>query len=360
VLSLESARAAVLVEPQHFSQTLLPIQPMETGGWLAVEATGLSGADVQTWRGDLRGLTYPIIPGQQVVGRIASWSDDSIPFEVGTRVVVEPLIRCGTCRRCSNGLASCTRRRPANVYGLLPSTEPPGLWGGLAEYLYLDPHARLHPVSDDISAPMATFAHHLAAGRTWAVELPHLSADANLLILGPGPRGLACLFAAQEAGAGWIGVSGLDVDGDRLAMARQIGAHMTVDATREDVGSAVAHSLGSRPDIVVDATSDDPEAIHTALDVVRPGGVVVLASTKGGRTIGQFISDVIVEKQLTLVGARGASTAAYEWATKELERDSRIDQMVSHEFPVDEASRAIQAAAGLLGHEELISVAVTF
>ena len=357
---MSQVKAMMLVEPRKLAATRLPARTVESGGWLAVEATGLSGAEVQAWRGDRHNLVYPLIPGQQVVGRVADTFDDSISLPIGTRVLVEPTIRCGVCTPCERGLASCSRRKPFNAYGSLPSTEPPGLWGGLAEKMYIDPHAILHPISDDTLAEVATFAHSLAAGYTWAVELPKMQPGDRVLILGPGPRGLACLVAAQAAGASWIGITGLDHDADRLELARQMGAHLTVNVSDQDLGFAIANSLGTRPDIVIDVTSDDPEAIYTGLDMVRPGGRLILASTKGNRPLGQFFSDVIVGKEISIIGALGASSAAYTWAASQLETDPRIDDLVSHQFPLDESNRAIQATAGLLGHDELISVAVTF
>ncbi|HEX9866027.1 MAG TPA: medium chain dehydrogenase/reductase family protein [Acidimicrobiia bacterium] len=352
------ARAMMLVEPRHFSLTELSAQPALEGGWLAVEATGISGADVKVWKGEAQDVVYPLIPGHEVVGRIASVAP-TIPYPIGTRVVVEPRIHCGECHRCKLSLATCSRRRPSNSYGFIPSMEPPGLWGGLAEFLYLDPAARLHPLTDDVPAEVGTFVHPLAAGHTWAVELPSLQIGENVLILGPGPRGLACLIAAKAAGAGWVGVTGLSHDRDRLELARLLGADLAIDAERVDVGGAIAEAIGTRPDIVVDVTSDDPEALFTALDLVRSGGRVILASTKGNRAF-HFISDVLVAKQLTVRGAMGATTVGYQWATRQIETDPRIDDLVSHQFPLGEASRALQAAAGLLGREELISVAVTF
>lgn len=348
----------MLVEPRHFSLTELRTQSVETGGWLAVEATGISGADVQVWNGDARDVIYPLVPGHEVVGRIAT-EGPSIPFPVGTRVVVEPRIRCGRCRTCKQNLATCVRRRPSNSYGFIPSTEPPGLWGGLAEFLYIDPDARLHQLTDDVPAEVSTFVHPLAAGHTWAVELPKLQQGESVLILGPGPRGLACLIAAKAAGAGWVGVTGLTHDRDRLELAKRLGADLTIDAEAGDVGGAVAEALGTRPDVVVDVTSNDPEAVFTALDLVRSGGRVILASTKGNRAF-HFLSDVLISKQLTVKGAMGASSTAYQWATSQIESDPRIDDLVSHQFPLSESPRALQAAAGLLGREELISVAVTF
>lgn len=348
----------MLVEPRHFSDTRVSTPDVEQGGWLAVEATGISGSDVQVWKGEARDAVYPLVPGHEVVGRVAL-KGPNVPFDVGTRVVVEPRIRCGTCSRCQQNLATCVSRKPSNSYGLIPSTVPPGLWGGLAEYLYLDPRANMHPVTDDVPSEVATFVHPLASGHTWAVELPALSEGEGVLILGPGPRGLACLIAAKAAGAGWVGITGLSHDSDRLALAAQLGADLTIDVEHADVAGEIANALGRRPDVVIDVTSDDPEAVFTALDLVRSGGRVILASTKGNRAF-HFLSDVIVAKQLTLRGAVGATSVGYQWATAQLETDPRIDDLVSHQFPLSEAPRALQAAAGLLGREELISVAVTF
>lgn len=338
--------------------TTVSADGVEDGGWLAVEATGISGSDVQVWKGEARDIVYPLVPGHEVVGRVAI-QGPSVPYPVGTRVIVEPRIRCGICHRCRQNLATCVSRRPTNSYGMIPSIEPPGLWGGLAEYLYLDPNANLHPVTDDVPAEVATFVHPLASGHTWAVELPALRPGESVLILGPGPRGLACLIAAKTAGAGWVGITGLAHDADRLDLAGRLGADLAVDMEHGDVAAEIADELGRRPDVVVDVTSDDPEAVFTALDLVRSGGRVILASRKGNRAL-HFLSDVIVAKQLTLRGAMGASSVGYQWATNQLETDPRIDDLVSHQFPLPESARALQAAAGLLGREELISVAVTF
>lgn len=354
-----SARAMVLIEPRQLTATKIPSQPVDAGGWMAVEATAISGADVQAWHGERSEVQYPLIPGHQVVGRIAV-ADETIPYEVGTRVVVEPGIRCGRCSRCRHGLASCQFRKPSNTYGLIPSTEPPALWGGMAEYLYLDPASTIHPVTDDVPAEVATSVHSLATGHTWAVELPALQRGERVLVLGPGPRGLACVLAAKAAGAAWVGVTGLSHDEDRLALAKRLGADLTIDVERHpDLAGAIAESTGCRPDVVIDVTSDDPEAVFTALDIVRSGGRVVLASTKGNRAF-HFFSDVLIAKQLTIRGAIGASTAGYAWASALLTSDSRVDDLVSHQFPLEEGQRAMQAAAGMLGHDELIAVAVTF
>jgi threonine dehydrogenase-like Zn-dependent dehydrogenase len=350
----------MLVGPRTFSKNTLTVPEISKGGWLAIEATGISGVDVQAWKGISRLAQYPMIPGHEVVGRVASDPFGTIGFPIGTRVIVESNIRCKKCTRCRNGLSTCSAKRPTNAYGQIPSSEKPSFWGGLAETLYIDPGATLHRISDDIPASVGTFAHPLASGWTWAVEVPKLRPGQSVLVLGPGPRGLACLCAAKSAGAGWVGITGLSHDADRLELARQLGADLTIDIEQEDPASSVADSLGTRPDIIIDITGGDSEAFLTALDLVRPGGTVVLASTKGNAAVQNLFSDIILMKEITIKGSFGATSSGYHWATRHLGSQPIFDNVVSHDFPLDEAERAIQATAGMLGREQLFSVAVTF
>jgi threonine dehydrogenase-like Zn-dependent dehydrogenase len=135
---------------------------------------------------------------------------------------------------------------------------------------------------------------------------------------------------------------------------------VTIDIEQEDPASSVADSLGTRPDIIIDVTGGDSEAFLTALDLVRPGGTVVLASTKGNAAVQNLFSDIILMKEITIKGSFGATSSGYHWATRHLGSQPIFDNVVSHDFPLDEAERAIQATAGMLGREQLFSVAVTF
>ena len=84
---------------------------------------------------------------------------------------------------------------------------------------------------------------------------------------------------------------------------------------------------------------------------------MILASTKEPGL--HFFSDVIAASSRPS-GAVGASTDSYRWATQRLATDERVDDLVSHQFPLYEAQRAMKAAAGLLGHDQLNAEAVTF
>ena len=90
----------MLVEPRHFSLTELPTQDVEGGGWLAIEATGISGSDVQVWNGEAADVVYPLVPGHEVVGRIAS-DAPSIPFPTSIALVAVTAILSPSARASS-------------------------------------------------------------------------------------------------------------------------------------------------------------------------------------------------------------------------------------------------------------------
>ena len=72
--------------------------------------------------------------------------------------------------------------------------------------------------------------------------------------------------AAREAGASCIIMTGLSADHARLALARELGAHHTIDVEREDLLEAVAHHTGGfMADLVIDCASGGPATITSAI-----------------------------------------------------------------------------------------------
>src|SRR5438034_741617 len=203
-----TSRAIVQTAPRTLELRELPLPEIgPDDALLQVEACGVCGSDYEQYEAALP-VRFPVIPGHEPVGRIA---------EIG----VETLIPCGFCPNCVRGAYTlCFGHRRMNAYGYLSVDLPPGLWGGYADYLYLDPHALVHKIDDSIPPEIATFFNPLGAGFRWAVEMPGLSVGDTIVILGPGQRGLASVIAAREAGAGCIIVTGLTADERKLELAR--------------------------------------------------------------------------------------------------------------------------------------------
>ena len=89
--------------------------------------------------------------------------------------------------------------------------------------------------------------------------------------------------------------------------------------------------------------------------MVRPGGTIVLAGVKGFKPVEEFVSDLIVMKEITIKGAIGVTSSGYDRAIKLIE-SGRIDftPMHTHEFPLADAELAIRTLAREIEGDESI------
>ena len=178
------------------------------------------------------------------------------------------------------------------MYGFISSKKPPSLWGGYAEYQYLGPDSMLLPVPAGLDPVLATLFNPLGAGVRWAAQLPETKPGDVVAVLGPGIRGICAAVAAKEAGARFVMITGLGQgDADRLAQAKRFGADLTVNIETDDAVSALQKATGALADVVVDVTAKAPSALGQSIALVRPGGTVVVAGTRGSTETPGYIPD---------------------------------------------------------------------
>jgi threonine dehydrogenase-like Zn-dependent dehydrogenase len=362
---MTTSRAVVQTAPRTLEMRELPLPEIGPDeGLVRIEACGICGSDYEQYQGGLP-VKLPVIPGHEPVGRIAQIGENAakrLGVSVGDRVCVETLVPCGDCPACRSGAHRLCSGRPGtiNSYGYLGLDVAPGLWGGYADCLYLSPHALAHKIDDSVPAEIATLFNPLGAGFRWAVDMPKLQPGESILILGPGQRGLASVIAAREAGASPIIVTGLSHDAAKLALAREFGAGLTIDVEQDDLRRGVREATGNRgADVVIDVTAYSTEAVVQSIDLVRRGGRVVLAGTKGPKPVPGFYSDRIVMKELTVLGALGVDTPNYLRAIRLIEsRRYPLEKMHTHTLPLTEADRALRLLAGEEPGESAIHIAL--
>lgn len=314
---------------------------------LELEACGICGSDYEQFEGQLR-TPMPVIPGHEPLGRIARIGDRAAErwgVDVGDRVAVETMISCRHCGPCLTGSYHlCDHRR---IYSYIPLDEAPGLWGGYAQYMYLHPHSVLHRVDATLPAALAVMFNPLGAGFRWAVEMPDTQPGDTVVILGPGQRGLASVVACRAVGAGTLIVTGLEADADKLALARSFGADHTIDVENEDpVKRVKAITDGRGADVVVDVSAYATKPVADALAMVRPGGTVVLAGVKGFKAVDNFVSDLVVMKEINIKGAIGVTSSGYRAAIRLIEsRKVPLERMHTHDFDLADAELAIRTLA---------------
>jgi threonine dehydrogenase-like Zn-dependent dehydrogenase len=355
-----TTRAIVQTGPRQLDLRELPIPEIDAdSGLLRIEACGICGSDVEQYTGTIP-VRMPVIPGHEPLGvieRIGERAAKRWGVGIGDRVAVETLIPCGHCRACIDGRYQVCRGRGGMFgYAYVPLSHPPGLWGAYAEYMYLDPFSIVHPVRADLPANLAVLFNPLGAGFRWAVELPNTGPGDTVLILGPGQRGLASVIAARAAGADRIIVTGLTRDQHKLALARELGADEVIDVEREDARARVQEiTAGRGADVVVEVSSYAPQPVAEALYYVANGGRIVLAGVKGFKPVPDFVSDLIVVKEVTIRGAFGVTRRAYQSAIRLIESGRvPLAKLHTHDFPLRDAELAIRTLAGEVAGEACI------
>ena len=189
---MTDARALVLTAPRTFEIRSLSVPDPGEGGVLRVEACGLCGTDHEQYTGHLF-PGFPFVPGHEVVGVVESASEQALDrwgVDLGQRVAVEVFLSCRECEPCVAGeYRRCVKHGMADMIGFLPVDRAPGLWGGYATHLYLQPDALLLPVPDGVDAVLATAFNPLGAGVRWGRTVPGTAEGDVVAILGPGMRG---------------------------------------------------------------------------------------------------------------------------------------------------------------------------
>ncbi|RNL62454.1 alcohol dehydrogenase [Nocardioides marmoriginsengisoli] len=346
----EQVRAAVLTGPGAIELQTFPRPPTDAdSALLLVEANGICGTDVH-FRGD--GADVPRILGHEVVGRILEIGDlarERWGVEAGDRVAVEAGIACGTCRSCLDGFAQTCAARLG--YGSNVTTDvAPALWGGLSELMHLAPGSVLTKVDDAVGADVAAgWFSPLANAVDWTGETGgSVQPGQTVLVLGPGPQGLAICLAAKARGAGQVILVGLARDRHRLDAGTSLGADVVVEADVESVLEVVAaRTNGAMADVVLDV-SGNRESARTAALAVRPRGTIVAASPINTTDdVGLPLRDLIwkqVRWQGVLSNRPSAAPAAAVLLAAHAEQ---LAPLVTHRFDLAAADQAIDVVAGV-------------
>jgi threonine dehydrogenase-like Zn-dependent dehydrogenase len=164
----------------------------------------------------------------------------------------------------------------------------------------------------------------------------------TVLAIGQGPIGIILSVLARRAGATVITS---DLYPERLKIAKSLGLQNTVDASKDDVVNSIRERTEGRgADAAILAVGSNA-LIRPAMDAVRPGGRVLLfAQTQRGEVVVDPAAICVDEK--TLLGSYSASVDLQEASVQfVMNREMDLERLISHRFPLQEASRALDLAA---------------
>ncbi|MGH9908267.1 MAG: MDR/zinc-dependent alcohol dehydrogenase-like family protein [Pyrinomonadaceae bacterium] len=280
---------------------------------MRVLLSGICNTDLEIARG-YTGFKGTL--GHEFVGVVEDSPDGRL---VGQRVVGEINAGCGKCELCREGdPRHCPER---TVLGIL------GRDGAHAELLRL-PLVNLLPVPESLADEQAVFTEPLAAACGIMERTPIAKGD-KVAVMGDGKLGLLCAQVIALTGANVLLVG---KHSEKLRIAERRG-----------IETAVVDRVSKRNrefDVVVEA-SGSPTAFTTAIDLLRPRGVLGLKSTFHGTT--EINAAPIVVDEISIVGSRCGRFAP---ALDLLKNGAiEVDSLISEEYPLVSGLLAMERAA---------------
>jgi threonine dehydrogenase-like Zn-dependent dehydrogenase len=291
---------------------------------VAVEACGICGTDLQLLNVPPGHPATPgTILGHELVGRVESVGSGVRDLAVGTRVIIDPDPKCGTCDPCRAG-------RPSSCLNIVAL----GIFrdGGLAGHV-VAPAGAAHRIADFVPAPVAALAEPLACvvnGTRKAAARPGQS----VLIFGAGAIG--CLFLAVFRASGCAPIVVVEPSEARGEVARALGADDVV--APDDLRAGLAERMPRGADIVVDAVGSQlGSAIESA---AMAGRIVVFGMNATARPAIPQVQ--ITERSLSIFGTY-ITDFTFPEAIRLLESGRLVvEPMISAVLPLADAERGFE------------------
>lgn len=329
-------RAAVLHGPRDLRVQSAPVPTAGAGEVVVrVALAGLCGTDYRIWTGD-RPVAYPRVMGHEFVGRVTAVGPGVTGLREGHRVVVEPNYSCGVCPLCVEGNRNlCLARTAVGI-------DVDGCFAELARV----PARCVWPAPDGVADDALVVAEPLAVV-VRAVRRGGVGAGEATAVVGAGTLGLLALQVLRARGARVLVVTRSP---RRLELARALGAdavHALAHGPLPDVARAFSGREGV--DCVVE-TAGTAGAVNDALDLVRPGGRVVLTGLPHDPTPVAFFS--VVRREVTIIGSMIYRDEFPEAIRLLGDGAVQPEPLLTHRFRLAEIDRAFAA------HEDPASIKV--
>jgi L-iditol 2-dehydrogenase len=313
-------------------------------GWVLVkvEACGICGSDVHGMDGSTGRRQPPVIMGHEASGSIHDVAPDVSGWKIGDRVTFDSTISCGKCFYCNRGdINLCEDRRVLGV-----SCNEYRQNGAFAEYVTVPTHI-LYAIPENISFEQAAMIEAVSVA-VHATSISGVKENDTAVVIGCGMIGLLCIQALKAAGCGKV--IAIDQIEEKLELARQLGAELTLHSTDPELNRLILDETENRgADITFEVVGIEP-TVNLAIDCTRKGGTVTL--------IGNLSPEVgiplqkVVTRQLKLQGSC-ASAGEYPHCLELIASGQiKVDALISKVAPLKDGNewfhRLYNKEAGLM------------
>jgi len=326
-------KALVLEEYKRLTYKEMPEPQLGPDDVLVrVKASGICGSDVHGMDGSTGRRIPPLIMGHEAAGVIADVGSNVVQYKPGRRVTFDSTVYCGTCFFCRRGdLNLCDRRRVLGV-----SCADYRQHGTFAEYVAVPQHI-IYPLPDKITFEQSAMVEPCSVA-FHAVTITPLSLNDTAVVVGAGIIGLLVVQTLKTSGAGQI--IAVDLEPERLALARQLGADEGLNPNEDDAVAAIKKMTDNRgADVAFDAVGLNA-SLKTALGSLRKGGVLTLIGNLKSEV--ELALQTVVTGEITLRGSC-ASRGDYPACLDMIARGAvKVDPLISATAPLGDGARWFQ------------------
>ena len=305
---------------------------------LQMKASGICGSDLKFYRSPpgaaqaalgLGNLKEPFIGGHEpcgiVVARGPGVSEKEAP--TGQRVMDHHYAGCGACKHCRVGWSQLCRAG-ITVYGVTAH-------GGHAEYLKV-PVRTLVPLPEELSFAEGAAVACGTGTAYGALRRMHIAGGDTLVVFGQGPVGLSATVLGKAMG---VRVVAVETSAERLKLAKEFGADILVDSSKEDVLKMVNDvTRGEGADLSLDCTGV-AAARRAAVRCVKTWGTACYVGEGGDVTLD--VSPDLLRRQVTLIGSWTFSAMGMlECARFIADHKIPLERIFSHRWKLEQADEA--------------------
>lgn len=275
---------------------------------------GFCGSDINTFMGRNTMALNPVIPGHEVGAVIEAVGAD-VPenLKPGMVVTCNPYTNCGKCASCRNQRVNACQHN--ETLGVQRN-------GAMQEYIVLPwekviPAGNLSPRDCALIEPMSVGFHAVSRSQVTDIDV--------VMVIGCGMVGMGAIVRSVMRGATVVAA---DIDDQKLALAKRMGATYAINTKTEDVHARLSEITGGfGPDVVIEAVGSVPTYQMAINEVAFTGRVACIGYAKSEVS---FQTKYFVQKELDIRGSRNAMPSDFRAVIHYLERGTcPIDELIT-------------------------------
>ncbi|MBP2628031.1 MAG: Zn-dependent alcohol dehydrogenase [Firmicutes bacterium] len=298
-------------------------QCTESGVKIEIKWAGICGTDLHIYY-DLFRNVPPVTLCHEFSGIVTEVGTQVSKVKPGDRVVVlgSTMVRCGTCEHCKTGeYIFCATRMGMGHGGN----------GGFTRYVVVR-EDMVYKLADNVTLEIGALAEPFACAVHAIEDTTKINVGDIVYLSGPGPIGLLCLALLRAHGCKVI-IAGTDQDQLRLEIAKELGADVIVNVSKENPVDVVNRETKDQgADVVIECSGAEP-SIATCLQVVKKLGKYIQLGIAGKKVSLDY--DTLFYKQIQIYGSNSHNYRSWERVMRIFEQGKvDLNPVITHKMPL--------------------------